>query len=195
MVNLDLQDVQRRTDDWTAVLDSLLVGITHNISNRVATLAGVSDILSGDPTIPPILRALADEVPRLEESIRLLRLLAVPPDECEEALEATRLTDDAISLARLHPSCHMVIFDVPASRDVPPVVARPTALTHAIVVGLIMAGIEASNAHDALNEEGAGVERPIQVRVSFAPVGDDLVITAGTAVVRARLLSARRPQD
>ena len=186
MVNLDFHDVPGRTDDWTTVLDSLLVGITHNISNRVATLAGVSDILSGDPTIPPILRALADEVPRLEESIRLLRLLAVSDDEREEALEATRLTDDAISLARLHPACHLVVFEVPGSRDIPPVVARPIALTHEIVVGLIAAGVEAAAVDDAEPEAG----RSVHVLVSFETVGADLVITAGSKVIRARLLSA-----
>ena len=186
MVNLDLQEVPRRTDDWTTVLDSLLVGITHNISNRVATLAGVSDILSGDPTIPPILRALADEVPRLEESIRLLRLLAVPDDERDEALEATRVTDDAIALARLHPACHLVAFEVPGGRDVPPVVARPTALTHEIVIVLIAAGIEAASVDEAKPESG----KSVHVLVSFETAEDDLVITAGSKVIRARLLSA-----
>ena len=190
MVNLDLHDVPSRTDDWTRVLDSLLVGITHNISNRVATLAGVSDILSGDPTIPPILRALADEVPRLEESIRLLRLLAIPADEREEALEATRLTDDAISLARMHPACHLVAFEVPGRRDVPPVVARPTALTHEIVAGLISAGIEAAAAAEGQCEPEPG--RSVHVLVSFEISGDNLVITAGSKPIRARLLSAER---
>ena len=96
MVKLDLDRAAIQPDGWASVLDQLLLGVSHNISNRVATLAGLSDILSDDPTIPPILRALADEVPRLEEGIRLLRLLAAPDEEIEEALEAVRLVDDAI---------------------------------------------------------------------------------------------------
>ena len=88
MAKLDMDSRADWHETWAPVLDKLLLGVTHNISNRVATLAGVSDILSGDSTIPPILRALADEVPRLEEGLRLLRLLAVPDDEGEEALEA-----------------------------------------------------------------------------------------------------------
>ena len=178
MANLDLHVASGRAEEWNAVLDRLLVGITHNISNRVATLAGVSDILSGDPTIPPILRALADEVPRLEESIRLLRLLAAPENEREEALEVTRLLDDAILLAHLHPACHRLTFEVAGRESVPPAVARPASLTHEIVVALVAAALEAQT------EEGDGL---VQVTVSAG--ADELEIAAGGAgVVRARLL-------
>jgi hypothetical protein len=173
---------------WAAVLDNLLLGITHNISNRVATLAGVSDILAGDPTIPPILRALADEVPRLEEGIRLLRLLAAHAEEGEEALEATRVAADAVSLARLHPASINVVFEVGATRDVPPVIARPTTLTHELVVALVAGAEQAAN--------GAGQGRAevdmVRVRLAFTTDGADLVMTVGTNAVRARLLAAGR---
>ena len=174
---------------WAAVLDNLLLGITHNISNRVATLAGVSDILADDPTIPPILRALADEVPRLEEGIRLLRLLAAPENEGEEAIEATRVAADAMSLARLHEASRNAVFEVAATtRDVPPVVARPTVLTHALVVAFVSA------AEDAANGGGQGNPRAgaARVRLGFSTEGDDLLMTVGNNVVRARLLTARQ---
>jgi len=187
MAKLDMHTSAGRPEEWASVLDKLLLGVTHNISNRVATLAGVSDILSGDPTIPPILRALADEVPRLEEGIRLLRLLAVPDDEGEEALEATRATDDAISLAGLHPACRNVRFEVEGRRQVPPVIARPTALTHEIVAVLVAAA-------EATGPEGsAGGTRALhQIPVVFSSDADDLLIRAGSSVVRARLLRAAR---
>ena len=168
------------------VLDELLLGVTHNISNRVATLAGVSGILSGDPTIPPILRALADEVPRLEEGIRLLRLLAAPGGEREEAIEATRVTDDAISLVQLHPASRNVSFELQGKRDaVPPVLARPTVLTHELVVALVAAAMEVATTHDGDHTPG-WVSR---VPVFFESDGDDLVVSAGSYAVRARLLS------
>jgi hypothetical protein len=173
---------------WAAVLDNLLLGITHNISNRVATLAGVSDILAGDPTIPPILRALADEVPRLEEGIRLLRLLAAPENEREEAIEATRVAGDAMSLARLHEASRNAVFEVVATRDVPPVIARPTLLTHALVVAFVGAAEEAAN---GLGQGNARAE-VARVRLGFSTEGDDLLMTVGNNVVRARLLTVRR---
>jgi hypothetical protein len=187
MAKLDAGTV--RPDGWVPVLDKLLLGVTHNISNRVATLAGVSDILSGDPTIPPVLRALSDEVPRLEEAIRLLRLLAAPEDEGEEALEATRVADDAILLAQLHPACRNVTFRIEGRAEVPPVIARPAELTHAIVVALTVAASEADVSDTA--DDGAGV--PVtSIPIYFVSDEHDLVISAGSSAVRARLLSAGR---
>jgi hypothetical protein len=188
MAKLDMDGHALGTDGWSPVLDKLLLGVTHNISNRVATLAGVSDILSGDPSIPPILRALADEVPRLEESIRLLRLLAVPEDEAEEALEATRLVDDAAALAALHPACRNISFAQTGRRDVPPVLARHTALTHAIVVALVSAAERGRSA----SQPEAGGDQAVLIPIVFITEEPDLVISAGSASVRARLLSAGR---
>lgn len=173
---------------WPAVLDKLILGVTHHISNRVATLAGVSDILAGDESVPPILRALADEVPKLEASIRLLRLLGAPESESEEALEAPRLVEDAIALARLHPDHKEVDFVAADGYDVPPVVARPTALTHAVLVALSQA---ADDARGAGNSDSVSESR-VTVPVGYSVDGDDLVITAGVRAVRARTLMAAR---
>jgi hypothetical protein len=191
MAKLDTNATAVQPDGWASVLDKLLVGVTHNISNRVATLAGVSDILSGDATVPPILRALSDEVPRLEEAIRLLRLLAAPDGEDEEALEATRVADDAISLAQLHPACRNVAFEIERREAVPPVVARPVALTHAMVVALAAAASEIG-APATVEERTGGAAVPLRVPIVFLSDESDLVMSVGSSVVRARLLSARR---
>lgn len=181
MAKLDLGADETRQNGWPEVLDQLILGVTHQISNRVATLAGVSDILAGDPSIPPILRALADEVPKLEESIRLLRLLAVPDNEEEEALEAHRLVDDAVALARLSSDTWDVEYVVQDGRDAPPVLARPVAFTHAILVALAAAAFD-SGQHGA-------------VTVRFSVVDPELLISANDHEVSARLLSAGRTVD
>jgi hypothetical protein len=193
MVKLDLDNSAPPLPDWATVLDQLLLGISHNISNRVATLAGVSDILSADPAIPPILRALSDEIPRLGEGIRLLRLLAVPDGEREEAVEATRLVDDAISLAALHPACRNIRFELSGRRDVPPVVARPTALVHELVVALVAAASELGAGGEPVEESYAanGEVESVLIPITFASEGHDLVISAGRSLARARLLVAR----
>lgn len=181
MAKLDLGAEEMRQNGWPGVLDKLILGVTHQISNRVATLAGVSDILAGDPSIPPILRALAAEVPRLEESIRLLRLLAVPDNEMEEALEAHRLVDDAVSLARLSSDTWDVEYAVQDGRGAPPVLARPVALTHTILVALAAAAAE------------TGGQRTVTVR--FSVVDPELLISANNHQVLVRLLSAGRTED
>lgn len=169
---------------WPAVLDKLIQGVTHQISNRVATLSGVSDILAGDESVPPILRALADEVPKLEASIRLLRLLAAPEGEAEEALEAPRLVEEAMALARVHPDCKEVTYTAADGRDVPPVVARPTALMHQVLVALVRATCGGNS--------GRMSECAKDVRVDYAVDGDDLVISTGSHTVRVRTLMAAR---
>jgi hypothetical protein len=210
MAKLDTNRSPRSADAWAPVLDKLLHGVTHTISNRVATLAGVSDILSGDPGVPPILRALADEVPRLEEALRLLRLLATPDDEGVEALETSRLVDDAISLAALHPACRNISFEVGQRSDVPPVLARHSLLVHDLVTALVAAAQyargepadpvpgEAEPVDGAVAGVGLsrGADGTVPIEIKFVSDGPDLLITVGPAssatVVRGRLLSAGR---
>lgn len=183
MAKLDMDSGVERVSEWPAVLDRLILGVSHQISNRVATLSGVSDILAGDPSVPPILRALADEVPKLAESVRLLRLLAVPSTEREEALEVYRLVDDAIALARLSPDAREVDYAVEDGRGAPPVLAAPITLTHALVIALTSAA--AAAARDGL--------RTVPVRFSVG--APDMLISAGSISVRARLLSAARDRQ
>lgn len=182
MPKLDLDGGAARHDAgpemWPGVLDKLLVGVTHYISNRVATLAGVSDILAGDPSVPPILRTLKNEVPGLEEGIRLLRLLAAPENEAEEALEAYRLVDDAVALARLHPDARDVDYVVEDGRAAPPVLVRPVAFTHEVLIALTRAAT------------AAGDGRVVTVR--FSVVKPDLVVSADGHEVAALLLSMAR---
>ncbi|MGI8766458.1 MAG: hypothetical protein ACR2KM_08095 [Gemmatimonadaceae bacterium] len=188
MAKLDLGAAATRQNGWPEVLDKLILGVTHQISNRVATLAGVSDILAGDSTVPPILRALSDEVPKLEESIRLLRLLAAPENEAEEPLEAHRLVHDAVALARLHPDANDVDYIVENGRSAPPVLARPVALTHEILVALTSAAADAG--------EGGGGGGGGVVTVRFSVLDSGVVISANGHEVTARLLSvghAERP--
>lgn len=189
MPKLDQNDAVGTTTspEWEGVLNKLILGATHNISNRVATLAGVSDILAGDPSIPPILRALADEVPKLEESLRLLRLLAVPEDEAEEPLEPLRAVDDAIALARLHPDCKDVAFTVEERGDVPPVVARPTVLVHHILLLLVSAAQELRDSRAELRAGPELVVRSIGY-VRLTRDGAILVMSVAGQSIRVPLL-------
>jgi len=159
------------------VLERLLIGVSHQISNRISTLAGVSDILAGDPAVPPILRALADEVPKLEESIRLLRLLAAP-EEVEEAVEPGRLLNDALSLARLHPDLRDVVFRVEGD-NLPPILAKPTELVHRYVILLVNAGLDGAP------------EVPVRMDVE----GTDVVVSAGESSVSTPTLTAARARS
>lgn len=178
MPKLDPDEGSAHREAWAELLDNLILGVTHQISNRVATLAGVSDILACDPSVPPILRALSQEVPRLAESIRLLRLLAVPANEAEEALEAHRLVADGVALARLSPAAADVDYTIRGAEGLPPVLARPVTLTHRILMVLAAAAADRGN---------TGV-----VTVELSVDGPDVTVAAGSHRVRVRLLTAAR---
>lgn len=151
--------------------------MSHQISNRVATLSGLSEIIGGDPTVPPILRALIDEVPRLEEGIRLLRLLATPATESAEPLEPVRTLRDAAALAALHPDAKDILVVIEDSAEIPPVVARPIALTHAFTVAMVSA---------------AKVQEPeLALDVTLRAAGEVLVVTIGGWSIELPVLSAR----
>ena len=143
-------------NNWTETLEGLIAGVSHHIGNRVAVLAGVAEILGEDESIPPILRALVDEVPRLEEGVRLLGLLGRDGWEREEALEVGRIVRDAAALARLHLEVRRdVVVEI---GDVAPVVAVPSVLLRQIVGMMVHACREDANAVVRCVEVGDVVE-------------------------------------
>jgi len=172
---------------WATTLEHVLDGATHQLSNRVALLAGISEILGRDDTIPPILRALADEVPKLEEMIRLLRLLPTPPDEGEEPTGVARLIGDAILLAEMHSATKDARFVADGDSAVVPVLVRPTHYTHDVLMACVAAAIHGGQTL----AESATI--PIIVREE----GDIVVVRVGvhaddTMMVRAPMLTAAR---
>jgi hypothetical protein len=156
-----------------------MVGVAHHISNRVAILSGISDLLANNTTIPPaVLQALATEVPKLEEAVRLFRLLPTP-DETPEAIEPIRLVHDAIALATLHPGLKNITYTTDGGTNAQPVLVHPVACTHEILMAIV---------HAATEHHGDSL------CISLNTVGDTVVITAGHHTVAApTLLSARQP--
>jgi hypothetical protein len=157
-----------REDNWAVVLQELIEGVAHHMSNRVAVLSGVADILARDESIPPILRALVDEVPKLEEGVRLLGLLVA--EDGEEALEIGRVVADAVALVRLHPKVRGGVT-VEVGGDLAPVVAERVVLLREIVEMIVR------------------VRREVDEVVVRCVEGDgEVCVVAGTEVVRVKAL-------
>jgi signal transduction histidine kinase len=172
---MDTQE-PNRTDDWNSTLERLIVGISHHISNRVAILSGISDLLASDPAPPsPILRALSSEVPQLEEAIRLLRLLG-DPEESLEAIEPIQVVRDALALAALHPDLKGITYTT-EGEQAPPVFTRPVTTTHDLLIAITHAAAESDTG---------------LVCVRLAVIGSDVVVTVGRySVPMQTLLSVR----
>jgi hypothetical protein len=129
----------RASAGWSLLLEQVLDGVAHQLSNRVAFLAGAAEIVGRDATVPPVLRALADEIPKLEETLRLLRLLTPFEHEGTEPAEIALLVNDAVALAQLHPAIKHVRLHSTIARSLQPVVVRPTAFTRRVLMALVAA--------------------------------------------------------
>ncbi|MDQ6612416.1 MAG: hypothetical protein M3Y64_08280, partial [Gemmatimonadota bacterium] len=85
---------------WLAVHDELLRGITHALSNRIATVSASSYLFEqGDVQIEHVSDALRVEAERLEKLLQQLRLLPGRPDAMPEPLTAN---DACAAAAALH---------------------------------------------------------------------------------------------
>ena len=129
-----------RQSIFNAVSDSLLRGLTHTLSNRATTLGAVANLLDSDEvTADELVRALTREAERLEEIVRLLRML---PSDRSGTAEPMRLPELLAEVVALHEH-HCELRDVPcrlvAGVDVPPVWIERSTLTHALLVLLTAA--------------------------------------------------------
>ena len=157
-------------DVWLTVSDALLRGVNHALSNRAATVGAVSGVL--DPAEPPsevIVQVLRDEAARLDELLQLARLL---PGH-RGGPEPVHLPDLVPAAVALH-AHHFDLRDTPCRVDdsaaVMPVLADPTALTHALLLVLTAAKRAAAGAEVVLSHRGDG-ER-VTLTLETARVGD-----------------------
>lgn len=125
---------------WLAIHDELLRGLTHVLSNRVATISAVAQMVElanqSDERSTHMLRVEANH---LEHLLQLVRLLP-RRDRCDaEPTMASDAARSAIELHAVHPTLRDVACEVVLDDDLAPAWADPTALQHAIVVALTVA--------------------------------------------------------
>ena len=100
--------------------DGLIAGLAHALSNRISTLSVVAQTLEMEDADPAQLaEMLGQEVTRLEEILRLMRL--VPADGRAEPLLVPELMSDVASLARHQRDLRGVDVDFDGDRDVLPI--------------------------------------------------------------------------
>lgn len=142
------------TDDpWQVVSDAVLRGLNHELSNRAAALSALAGMV--EPAEPPgneVAELLARETVRLEETLRLFRLL--PRGRPREA-EAVLLADVLADARALH-AHHSGLADASCAVDggagpLPPVIAPLEGLVQALT--LLMGAL-------ALHVGARGAEAP-----------------------------------
>ena len=132
---------------WLAVHDDLLRGITHALSNRIATVSASSYMFdNGDVKIDHVSEILRAESERMEKLLQQLRLLPERPDALPEPLTANDACAAAVGLHAHHPELGDCPCDITVSGDVYPVWVEPQSFTHALLMALHAAKRNAGNA-------------------------------------------------
>jgi hypothetical protein len=122
---------------WREVLDELLRGVAHALSNRVATVSASAYLASGgEPLEPDMAAALSAESERLERLLADIRLLPSPVEASEEPVMLADVVTQAIDLHRHHLGLREVPVRVMNDASTPPIAVNPVVLTHVLLVML-----------------------------------------------------------
>ena len=124
---------------WPAVSDSLIGGIAHALSNRIATLAALAELMRLDDDVAANAELLRTEVGRLEALVHALRLLGTEGEAVPEALDLPELLGDAIALHRHHRDLRDVAIIVEDGERPRPVRAARARLAQALLLLLAAA--------------------------------------------------------
>jgi signal transduction histidine kinase len=155
---------------WLEVQDELLRGITHALSNRLATLSASAYMLEfEDITCTEAAGSLRAETDRLDALLQLLRLLPSRDDSAFEPLAPGDVVEQAVALHAHHCDLRDVPVRVDVDDAVLPVWVEPHALLQALLLAL-------SAAKRAAFAAGSGVELIVrgdgdEVRVGVHPDG------------------------
>ncbi len=123
---------------WQSVSDGLLSGLVHALNNRAATISAAAQLLESERGDVAMLgRTLQEEVRKLEELLRLLRMLERGRTSRPEPIHVPELLADVESLVRHHRDLRQDDCVFEGTTDVLPVIAQRSELTHAL---LLLAG-------------------------------------------------------
>jgi hypothetical protein len=123
-------------DPWRVVSDGVLQGLNHELSNRVASIAALTAVITPDEAPGrEVAELLAGEAGRLEAALRLYRLLPAGRPRPAEPL----LVADALADARALHAYHSGLADAQCAVEgdadaLPPVIVPLPGLVHALTL-------------------------------------------------------------
>jgi hypothetical protein len=122
---------------FDALRDAILRGIAHALSNRVAALGGIGMLADpGDIWTERLAKALGDEARRLEDILRLMRLLPDDGRGDPGAIELQPLIPDVIALHAYNSALLQVECVAVTDRAITPVFANRPRLVHALLLAI-----------------------------------------------------------
>ena len=152
---------------WSGVSDGVLRGIAHQLSNRTGTIGAVAEALAAsDDSSSNLTQALRGEAAKLEELLRLLRLMPRDQGRGPEPVRPVDVVGDALALFAHHPVGHHSIPTLDRVEQLPPVRVHVPAFTHAVLLLLVAA---AGPDGSPVTVRGGGDQR--QARLALAGPG------------------------
>ncbi len=131
---------ERAATRWLTVHDELLRGITHALSNRIATIVASAYTLEhGDVPLERSIAALRTETDRMVVLLQQLRQLPERPNAEPEPMTVNDICASAVGVHQHHGELRDIECDIEVSDDVYPVWAEPQSLLHALLVALTAA--------------------------------------------------------
>lgn len=124
---------------WLRTADAILCGLNHAFSNRVSALAVVPLIAGRAVRDVTGLERLATETGKLEDLLRLYRLMERGERAPAEPLQVADAVAEALALLAHHPTARDLTCSVAGVAETLPVLVVPSALVHALVLLLCAA--------------------------------------------------------
>jgi signal transduction histidine kinase len=168
---------------WLPVSAELIAGVHHALNNRVGALSAVTQVLEGEMGAQnPLRLALADEVKRLQATVRTLTLLPRHADATPEPVHLPDLLPGVVELYGLHHGVRDTACVVETQDGILPLYCEPTLLAHLLLTLLVAAGEAAREAGTGVRLLARGDAR--EVTVTIEPQGE----IAGEAAMRVEAL-------
>ena len=150
---------------WLQIADGILAGINHAISNRLANLGAHVELLRmGGEGAGEALHGISAENEKLEEILRLSRLLPRERQPEPEPLDIPEMLPDIIALLHLHRDLREVECTVTGDPDILPVRVERSALLRTVLAMLVATGMRSDPSRTiALGYAGDGAYSLVSV--------------------------------
>ena len=183
-------------DQWLRVNEKVLKGLNHQLTNRLAALDAVTQLVEpGEVADEQLVQTLAREVERLGTLLRLYRLLPAEPTALSEAVRIQDIVPSVLELHTYHADLKAVACLLGDGNDAGPVSVRPSALLRSLLVLLESAAGHSSRTGSGLPIVLACHGTPTDVTITIeapSPNSDGLFDGSGSVIdaVRSALAHA-----
>lgn len=134
-------------DAWSLVSETLVRGLAHALSNRIATIGTIAELLrvGGDDPIA-MSELLGIETRRLEDLLEQMRALSVKHSGRQEAMRLSDAVAGAMALHSYHPERRTIAITIEPGDESRPVLGDAIRLQRELIL-LLDAATNAALAH------------------------------------------------